>query len=80
MSGNPEAPPRVSYRVREVAELTGIPADTVYRLIQRRVVPRLDNVGGSLVLVPAWALHSWAATGRWDDPQWRPTPPGAQAS
>lgn len=78
MSATPEAPPRVAYRVREVAEATGIPADTVYRLIKRGEIPRLPL--GELVLVPAWALASWAATGRWDDPAWRPTPPAAEAA
>lgn len=79
MSGTPEAPPRVAYRAREVADLTGITEDTVYRLIRRGVIPKLDNCG-TVVCVPAWALASWGATGRWDHPDWRPVPPATAAS
>lgn len=78
MSANPEAPPRVAYRASEIAAATGITTATVYRAIKREEIPRLPL--GDTVLVPAWALASWVATGRWDDPAWRPTPPAAEAA
>lgn len=81
MSGIPETapPPRLAYRVREVAELTGVNEQTLRNLIDSGEVPRL-RVGVKVVLVPAWALHSFVATGRWDDPAWRPVPPSAEAA
>lgn len=67
--------PRLSYRVAEVAERTGIPRPSVYRLIEQGVIPKLSGLG-DVVLVPAWALDAWAATNDWRHPDWRPIPPG----
>ena len=78
MADIPEAPPRVAYRASEIAALTGVATDTVYKAIRRGEIPRLPI--GDTVLVPAWALASWSVTGRWDDPAWRPTPPAAEAT
>ena len=76
MSGKPEPadPPRIAYRAAEVAELTGVDYDTVRKLVRVGEIPRL-TLGDKLVLIPAWALRSWAATGVWDHPDWRPVPP-----
>lgn len=67
-------PPRLAYRIAELAAATGMGASTLYDLVDRGVIPRLAQCGAA-VLVPAWAVDSWAATGRWDHPNWRPVPP-----
>jgi excisionase family DNA binding protein len=67
-------PPRLAYRIAELAQATGLGTTTLYDLVARGVIPRLEQCGGS-ILVPAWAVDSWAATGRWDHPDWRPVPP-----
>lgn len=63
--------PRLSYRPAELAAATGIKLPTVYRLIRDGVIPRLPNCGKSVV-VPAWAVSAWEATGDWRHPAFRP--------
>lgn len=67
--------PRIAYRPSEVSQRTGIPRPSVYRLIDDGVIPKIAGLGDR-VLVPAWALEAWAATGDWRHPDWRPVPPG----
>ena len=78
MADIPDDPPRVAYRIPEVAARTGITADTLYRHAKARRIPTLAV--GKVLCVPAWALASWAATGQWDHPAWRPVPPSAEAT
>lgn len=72
-------PPRLAYRIAELVGATGLSASVLYDLVDRGIIPRLEQCGAS-ILVPAWAVDSWAATGRWDHPDWRPVPPTARAA
>ena len=62
---------RVAYRPKEIADLTGISAPQVRKLVGRGVIPRCGQTGDSIV-VPAWALDSFQATGEWTHPSYRP--------
>lgn len=73
---NPNPTPRLAYSVSEIEALTGVPRSTLYDALDRGDIPKLSGIGSRL-LVPAWALEAWAATGDWRHPDWRPVPPGA---
>lgn len=68
---------RIAYRVAEVADLVGIRPLTVRRMITKGIIPRIEGPGmDSLVLIPAWSVKAFEATGDWRHPDWRPVPPG----
>ncbi len=83
MSGIPEPatddPPRLTYRMAEVAELTGLGYDAVRKFVRDGVIPSL-TVGNTLRVIPAWQVHAFAATGDWNHPDWRPAPPALEAT
>jgi len=65
---------RITYRVSDVEAATGLKQPTIYSLAQRGVIPTMANCG-ACVVVPAWAVESWLATGGdWLHPDY--VPPG----
>lgn len=57
---------RRAYRIAEIAAMSGLAAKTVYDLVYRGVLPRLDH-GGRAVLVPAAAVDEWLSRGVRDE-------------
>ncbi len=55
------APPRVAYRVSEVAELIGLSKSQVYAMVARGEIG--SKRSGRSVVVPVEALQAWLKTG-----------------
>jgi len=64
------------YTARELAKLMKVDRSLAYKLVNAGVIPRLRGVGignREKVLIPAWALRSWIATGGdWQNEAFRP--------
>lgn len=63
---------QLSVRPKQLAELTNLHQTTIRNLVRNGVIPRLPNTGDAIV-IPAWAVRAWEATGDWRHPDYQPS-------
>lgn len=69
--------PKLAYRPAELARVLGVALPTIYGWIDRGVIPIKNREERRAIVIPAWRLDAYLATGDWDHEAWRPVPPGA---
>lgn len=67
-------PSKRAYRPPEVAEILDVALPTVYGWVRRGVIPLPGRKRKQAIVIPAWRVEAFLATGDWDHPSWRPTP------
>mgnify|MGYP006921325748 CR=1 FL=1 len=64
---------KVAYRISEIAELISVSDAYVYKAIDEGEIPRVGSRRPkSPILIPAWALEAFKASGDWWHPDFRP--------
>lgn len=62
---------KLAVRPTQLADMTDLDDSTIRNLVRAGVIPRLPNTGKAIV-IPAWAVRAWEATGDWNHPDYQP--------